>query len=97
MAVKGAVNHPEDTVLCGCTLSAKVKIRTESGLENMCMGCYYKHYYRQSLEYCAGLGLDATADRIAWLRKHASGITKRYTRSVPTTREPGEDLEEATA
>jgi hypothetical protein len=93
MAVRGAITQIEDTVICGCGLSAKVKVRTETGWENLCMGCYYKHHYQQSVDYCAALGLNTTEQRIAWLKKHAAGITKRYTQNVPA-REPGVDYEE---
>lgn len=92
-----ALSAQEETVLCSCNLSAKVKIRTDRGLENVCMGCYYKHHYRQSVEYSEALGLSDTASRIAWLKQHAKGITQRYTRNIPATREPGEDWEEDAA
>jgi hypothetical protein len=83
----------QETVLCSCNLSAKIKIQTDAGWKNVCLGCYHKHHFKQSVDYCEALGLNTTESRIAWLRKHAKGITKRYTASVPKS-EPGADYEE---
>jgi hypothetical protein len=97
MARKTEGSTFEDTVLCACGLSSKVKVGTDRGWENLCMGCYYKHHFQQSLNYCSALKLNTTAERIAWLRKHAKGLTKRYTKHIPVTREPGQDWEEDAA
>jgi hypothetical protein len=89
MARKTDVSEFEETVLCSCNLSAKIKIQTDTGWKNVCKACYHKYHFQQSLNYCAALGLTTKESQIAWLKKHAAGITKRYTASVP--REPGED------
>jgi hypothetical protein len=96
MARKTDVSQIEETVLCCCNLSAKVKIQTAAGWKNVCLGCYHKHHFQKSLDYCEALGLNDTASRIAWLKKHAAGITKRYTKYVPKS-EPGVDYEEDAA
>lgn len=94
---KQALQTIEETVPCErCSLSAKVKIRTDRW-KNLCMGCYYKHHFHQSVDYCNAMGLTTTEQRIAWLKTHAKGITQRYTRNIPATREPGEDWEEDAA
>jgi hypothetical protein len=86
----------EETVLCSCNLSAKIKIQTDAGWKNVCLGCYHKYHFQQSLNYCEAMGLNDTESRVAWLKKHAKGITGRYTRYVPKS-EPGMDYEEDVA
>lgn len=96
---KQVLEVQDETVICcrePCRLSAKTKVKTPTGWANFCLEHYHEYYTRQSEEYCNALGLDTTEKRIAWLKQHAKGLTKRYTANIPP-REPGEDREEDAA
>lgn len=69
---------PVECAHIGCGFHASVRIKTKTGMANLCYQHYLKHFQDQAEEKCVELGLLTPGQCREWVKKNAGGLFKRF-------------------
>lgn len=60
-----------------CIVDATIRVKTPTGMANLCPGHYTEHWRRQAADYVASIGLKTTTEKRAWCLEKLRGIGRQ--------------------